>query len=65
MITFTHLLCLEKVCKKIYFKEYCLVKQNLCKLKTEEVEVATMGSIPTMVKTTNTLGVVSLVFKVY
>ena len=45
------LLCLEKVCKKIYFKEYCLVEQSLCELKAEEAKT---GSNPTVIETTNT-----------
>jgi len=53
------------VYKRIYSKEYHFMKQSLCKLKAEETEVAKTGSIPTAVKTTNTLGVESPVFKTY
>jgi len=42
------------VCKRIYSKEYYLVEQSLCKLETEEVEVAKMGSNLTVVETVNT-----------
>ena len=59
------LLCLKKVHKKIYSKEYCLMEQSLYELETEEAEVAKTGSIPTVVETTDILGVESPVFKAY
>ena len=65
MAALTCLLCLEKVCKKIYSKEYCLVEQSLCELETEETEVAKMGFNLTVVETADTLGVESLVSKAY
>ena len=65
MATLTYLLCLEKVYKKIYSKEYCLVEQSLCELETKEVKVAKMGSNSTVVETVNILGVESSVFKAY
>ena len=65
MAVLTYLLHLEKVCKKIYSKEYCLVEQSLCELETKEAEVAKMGSIPIIMETANTLGVESSVSKAY
>jgi len=65
MAVFAYLLCLEKVCKKIYSKKYCLVEQGLHKLKAEEAEMAKTGSNLTVIETVNTLGVESLVFKAY
>ena len=50
MVTSIYLTCLEKLCEKIYSKEYHLVEQSLCKLETEE---AKMGSNPTVVETAN------------
>jgi len=60
MAVSTQLTCLKKVCEKIYSKEYYLVEQSLCKLETEEVVVAKMGSILTEVEIANTLVVESL-----
>ena len=51
---------LKKVYKKICSKEYCLVKQSLCELEAEEIEVAKTGSIPTEVETADTPVVESL-----
>jgi len=59
------LLCLEKVCEKICFKEYCFVKQSLCELEAEEAEVAKMGFIPTVVETADILGVEFFVSEAY
>ena len=56
----TQLTHFKKVYKKIYSKEYCLVEQSLCELEAEEVEVAKMGSIPTVVETVYILVVESL-----
>jgi len=63
MAVLTYLLHLEKVCKKIYSKEYCLVEQSLCELETEETEVAKMGFNLTVVETANILEVEFSVFK--
>ena len=65
MAAFAYLLCLEKVCEKICSKEYCFVKQSLCKLETEETEVAKMGSNLTVVETANTLKVESSISETY
>ena len=65
MAASAHLFCLEKVCEKIYSKEYCFVEQSLYELETEEAEVVKMGSILTVVETTNTPEVVSSAFMVY
>jgi len=65
MAASAHLLQLEKVCEKIYFKEYCFVEQSLYELKAEEAEVAKTGSNPTVVETADTLGVESAVFKAH
>ena len=65
MTVLAHLLYLEKVYKKIYSKEYCLVEQSFCKLKTEETKVAKMGSNLIIVETADTLKVESPVFKAY
>ena len=65
MAVSAYLLCLEKVCKKIHFKKYCLVEQSLYKLEAKEAEVAKMGFIPTAVETIDILGVESSVFKAY
>ena len=53
------------VCERIYSKEYCLVEQSFCKLETEEIEVAKMGSNPTVMETADILEVGSFVFKAY
>ena len=53
MAVLTHLLCLEKVYKKIYSKEYHFVKQSLYKLETEEAEVAKTDSNPIIMETTD------------
>ena len=45
------LIYFKKVYKKICFKEYCLVEQDLCELETEE---AKMSSNPTVVETADT-----------
>ena len=34
--TYAQLIRLKKVCKKVYLKEFCLVKQGLYKLESEE-----------------------------
>ena len=65
MAALAHLLCLKKVCEKIYSKEYHFVEQNFYKLETEEAEVAKTGSNLTVVEITNTLAVVSSISKVY
>jgi len=65
MAASAYLLCLEKVCKKIYSKEYHFVEQSLCELKAEEAKMAKMGSIPTVVETADILGVESPVFETY
>jgi len=65
MVASTYLFYLEKVCEKIYFKEYHFIEQGLCKLETEEAEVAKIGSIPTVVEMTDTLGVESPIFEAY
>jgi len=65
MAVFIHLLCLEKVCKKICSKEYCLVEQSLCKLETEETKVAKMGSISIVMETADILKIKSPVSKAY
>jgi len=65
MAVFIYLLHLKKVYEKIYSKKYHFVKQSLCKLETEEAEVAKIGSIPTVVETTDILGVESPVFKAH
>jgi len=65
MAASAYLLCLEKVYKKIYSKEYCFVEQGLYKLETKEVEVAKMGSNPSVVETVDTLGAESPVFKAH
>jgi len=54
MTTSAHLLCLEKVCEKIYFKEYYLVEQSLCELEAEKAEVVKMGSNLSVVETVDT-----------
>ena len=54
------LICLEKLYKKIYSKEYCFVKQSLCELETEEAVVAKTGFNLTVVETVDTLVVESL-----
>ena len=41
------------------------MEQSLYKLKTEEAKMAKIGSIPTVVKTADTLGVESPVFEAY
>jgi len=65
MAVLAHLLCLEKVYKKIHYKEYHFIEQGLHKLETKEAEVAKMGSIPTAVETTDTLEVKSPVSKAH
>jgi len=65
MATFTYLLHLEKVCKKIHFKKYCLVEQSLCELEIKETKVTKMGSIPTAVEIIDILEMVSSVSEVY
>jgi len=65
MAVSTYLLCLKKVYKKIYSKEYHFVEQSLCKLETKEVEVAKMGFNPIIVETANTLGTESLISKAH
>ena len=57
-----YLTCLERLYKKICFKEYHFVKQNLCELKAEEAKT---GSNLTVVETVNTLVVKSLSLVVY
>ena len=64
MAASAHLLHLKKVYKKICSKKYCLVKQGLCELETEEAKMAKTGSISTVVETTDILKVVSFAFKV-
>ena len=32
----TQLIRLKKVCNKVHFKEYCLIKQGLCELKVNK-----------------------------
>ena len=59
------LLCLKKVHKKIYSKEYHFMEQSFYKLETEKAEVAKTGSIPTAIETTNILRVESPIFKTY
>ena len=59
------MLCLEKVYKKIHFKEYHFIEQSLCKLEAKEVEVAKTGSNLTIVEIINTLGVESSISKAY
>ena len=34
--TYTQLICLEKGCKKVCLKEFCLIKQGLYKLESEK-----------------------------
>ena len=53
------------VYKKIHSKKYCFVEQGLYKLETKETEVAKTGSIPTVIKTIDILGVESPVFKTH
>ena len=65
MAVSTYLLHLEKVYKKIYSKEYCLVEQSLYKLKTKEAVVAKTGSNPTVVETAYTSVIKSLSLIVY
>ena len=36
MNIFTQLFCLKKVCEKVWFKEYYLVKQSLCELEAKK-----------------------------
>ena len=62
MATSVYLTCLEKLYKKIYFKEYHFVEQSLYKLKAEEAKT---GSILTAVKTVNILIVESLSLMAY
>ena len=54
MAASAYLLCLEKVYKKIYSKEYCFVEQGFYELETEEAEVAKIGSNPIAVETADT-----------
>ena len=65
MAASAYLLCLEKVHKKIYSKEYHFVEQGFHKLKAEKAKIAKTGSILTVVETINILKVESPVFKAY
>ena len=65
MAASAHLLCLEKVCEKIYSKEYCLVEQSLYELETEKAKMAKTGSNLIVVEITNILKVVSPVSKAH
>jgi len=65
MVVSAWLTCLEKVHKKIYSKEYCLVEQSLYELETKEVAVAKTGSNPAKIKTADTLVVESLSLTVH
>jgi len=60
MVASAQLTCLEKVCEKICFKEYCFVEQGLCELEAEEVKVAKIGSNPSVMETVDILVVESL-----
>ena len=64
-MAYAQLTCFKTVCERICFKEYCFVEQSLCELEAGEVEVAKMGSIPTVMETIDILGVESPVSKAY
>ena len=65
MVTSAQLTHFKRLYKKIYSKEYHLVEQSLCELETEETKVAKTGFIPTVMETTNILGVKSPVSKAH